>query len=117
MLAEEERKSYDLAVQAMKKRCRPIYIEELRDLEFHQKMQGSETIEQVGIALQSVARRAFPKLRGTKEFARLWKDVSFSFLTQMAAVVWSSKARRNILWSVWQSKNARKGRAAVYGLG
>ena len=34
----EERKSYDLAVKALKKRFRPIDTEELRGLEFHQKM-------------------------------------------------------------------------------
>ena len=38
MLTEEERKSYDLAVKALKKRFRPNDIEELRGLEFHQKM-------------------------------------------------------------------------------
>ena len=80
MLSEEERKSYDLAVTALKKRFRPIDIEELRGLDFHQKMQDSETIEQLGIDLQSLARRAFPELRGGKEFDRLLKGRFFQAL-------------------------------------
>ena len=80
MLTEEERKSYDLAVKALKKRFRPIDIEELRGLEFHQKMQDSETIEQLGIDLQSLARKAFPELRGGKEFDRLLKGRFFQAL-------------------------------------
>ena len=56
MLSEEERKSYDEAIKVLKKRFRPIDIEELRGLEFHRKIQDSETIEQLGIDLQSLAR-------------------------------------------------------------
>ena len=80
MLTEEECKSYDLAVKALKKRFRPVDIEELRGLEFHQKMQDSETIEQLGIDLQSLGRRAFPELRGGKEFDRLLKGRFFQAL-------------------------------------
>ena len=88
----------DLAVQALKKRFRSIDIEELRGLEFHQNMQDSEIIEQLGIALQSLARRAFPKLRGTKKFDHLLKGRFSSSFIQMAAEAWSSKKpRRSIL--------------------
>ena len=64
MLTEEEHKLYDMAVKALKKRFHPIDIEELRRLEFHQRMQDSDTIEELGIDLQSLARKAFPELRG-----------------------------------------------------
>lgn len=80
MLSEEERKSYDGAVKALKKRFRPIDIEELRGIEFHQKMQDSETIEQLGIDLQSLARKAFPELWEGKEFDRLLKGRFFQAL-------------------------------------
>ena len=80
MLSEKERKSYDLSVKALKKRFRLVDIEELRGLEFHQKMQDSDTIEQLGIDLQSLARRAFPELRGGKEFDRLLKGRFFQGL-------------------------------------
>ena len=59
VLSEEECKSYDEAIKALKKRFHPINIEELQGLEFHWKMQDSEIIEQLGIDLQSLARRAF----------------------------------------------------------
>ena len=62
MLSEKERKSNDLAVKALKQCFRPVNIVELGGLEFHQKMQDSETIGQLGIDLQSLARRAFPEL-------------------------------------------------------
>ena len=82
MLSEEERKSYDEAIKALKKLFHPIDIEELqlRGLEFHRKMQDSEIIEQLGIDLQSLARRAFPELRGGKEFDRLLKGRFFQAL-------------------------------------
>ena len=76
----EERKSYDLEIKALKKRFRPIDIEELRGIEFHQKMQDAEITEQLGIDLQTLARRAFPELRGGKEFDRLLKGRFFQAL-------------------------------------
>ena len=80
MLKEEERKSYSAAVAALKKRFRPIDIEELRGIEFHHKMQNAETIEQLGIDLQKLARKAFPELCGGKEFDRLLKGRFFQAL-------------------------------------
>ena len=80
MLTEEEKKSYDLAVRALKKCFRPTDIEELRGLEFLQNMRDSETIEQLGIDLHSLARRAFPELRGGKDFDRLLKGQFFQAL-------------------------------------
>ena len=46
MLPNSEQSKYDDAVRSLKKRFRSVDIEELRGLEFHQKTQGEETIEQ-----------------------------------------------------------------------
>ena len=61
MLPESERKAYTSAIEALKKRFRPIDIKELRGLEFNQKMQVKESVEQLGIDLMSLGRKAFPK--------------------------------------------------------
>ena len=47
-------------------------IEELRGLEFHQLMQEKRSVEQLGMVLQKLARKAFPKM-DVKEFDRLVK--------------------------------------------
>ena len=47
-------------------------IEELRGLEFHQLMQDNQTVEEVGVRLQKLARKAFSGI-GPKEFDRLLK--------------------------------------------
>ena len=72
MLAKEEKSSYSLAVVALKKRFRSVEIEELKGLEFHRRVQGEETIEQLGMELQKLGRKAFPAAEG-KEFDRLLK--------------------------------------------
>ena len=72
MLAKEEKSSYSLAVVALKKRFRSVEIEELKGLEFHRRVQGEETIEQLGMELQKLGRKAFPTAEG-KEFDRLLK--------------------------------------------
>ena len=40
----------------MRKRFKPKDIEELRGLEFYHKMQGEESIEQLGIGIQQLGR-------------------------------------------------------------
>ena len=45
-------------------------IEELRGLEFHHKTQAGESVEQLGISLQQLGRKAFPSMSG-KELDRL----------------------------------------------
>ena len=72
MLPELDRASLDRAVTALKKRFKPVDIEELRGLEFHHHMQGSDTIKQMGITIQRLGRKAFPSIVG-KEFDRLLK--------------------------------------------
>ena len=62
MLPESECKAYVSVVETLKKRFRPIDIEELRGLEFNQKMQTSESVEQLGINLMNLDRKAFPKI-------------------------------------------------------
>lgn len=86
MLPEKERKTYDDAVQKLKKRFRPIDIEELKGIEFHQKMQAAdESVEQLGIDLQTLGRKAFPQACG-REFDRLLKVASFNPSAQSGSV-------------------------------
>ena len=56
MLPESERKAYASAVETLKKRFRHIDTEEFRGLKFNQKMQTSESVEQLGIDLMSLGR-------------------------------------------------------------
>ena len=79
MLPESERKSYDEAIKALKKRFRQIDIEELRSLEFHTRVQGDELIEKLGIDIQKLGHKAFPTMKG-KEFDRIVKGRFFQAL-------------------------------------
>ena len=79
VLPNSEQSKYDDAVRSLKKRFRSVDIEELRGLEFHQKTQGEETIEQLGIDLQKLSRKAFPTLKG-KELDILLKGRFFQAL-------------------------------------
>ena len=81
ILPKETQKAYSEAVSQLKKRFSPVDIEELRGIEFHQKMQSTETIEQLGITLQKLGRKAFPGVTG-KEFDRLLKGRFFQALHQ-----------------------------------
>lgn len=79
MLPESERKSYDETIKALKKRFRPVDIEELRGLEFHTRVQGDESIEKLGIDIQKLGHKAFPTMKG-KEFDRIVKGCFFQAL-------------------------------------
>ena len=72
MMPEDDRKSYEKVVDQLKTRFRPIDIAELRGLEFHQKVQGDDSIEQLGLTLQTLGRRAFPST-SPAEFDRMLK--------------------------------------------
>ena len=72
MLPKEDKSSYSRAVGALKKRFRSVEIEELKGLEFHRRVQGEESIEQLGMDLQKLGHKAFPATEG-KEFDRLLK--------------------------------------------
>ena len=51
--------SYKKASDALRKRFRPVDIEELQGLEFHRKVQEDESVEQLGLELQRLGRKAF----------------------------------------------------------
>ena len=72
MLPEEEKSSYAKVVVALQKRFRSLDIEELRGLEFHQLIQEKQSVEQLGMELQKLGRKAFPT-SGMKEFDRIIK--------------------------------------------
>ena len=70
---------YSAAVEYLKKRFKPVDIEELKGMEFHQKVQSTETVEELGICLQKLCRKAFPSIGG-KEFDRFLKGRFFQAL-------------------------------------
>ena len=78
MLSKETKQSYSAVVEALRKRFHPVDIEELRGAEFYQVSQKNETVE-LGIKLQTAARKAFPSLVG-KEHDRLLKGRFFQSL-------------------------------------
>ena len=79
MLSKETKQSYSAVVEALRKRFHPVDIEELRGAEFYQIYQKEESVEEIGIKLQSAARKAFPSLIG-KEHDRLMKGRFFQSL-------------------------------------
>ena len=64
LLLDEVKASYSATVDALKARFKPVDIEELRSVEFYQLVQGRQSIEEVGIELQRLAKRAFPPISG-----------------------------------------------------
>ena len=79
LLYEDETSGYDKAVLALRKRFKPIDIEELRGIEFNLKMQQDESIDQHRIALLNFGRKAFPQMN-EKELDRLLKGRFFQAL-------------------------------------
>ena len=80
MFPDEEKKKYDLVIDRLKSRFKPVDIEELKSIKFHQKMQDSgESVEKLGICLQKLAGKAFPQITG-KEFDRLLRGRFFQAL-------------------------------------
>ena len=86
MIPETERDTFEKAVAALGKRFKPKDIEELRGIEFYHIMQGTDSIEQLGITVQHLGRRAFPSMN-KKEFDRLIKGRFF----QALLVKWQRK--------------------------
>ena len=73
MIPETERDTLGKAIVALGKRFKPKDIEELRGIEFYHVMQGSDTIEQLGITVQRLGRRAFPSMNARDVFSkRCW---------------------------------------------
>ena len=85
MIPETEQDTFDIAIAALGKRFNPKDIEELRGTEFYHVMQENESIEQLGIIVQRLGRRAFPSNK--KEFDRLIKGRFF----QALLVKWQCK--------------------------
>ena len=80
MFPDEDKKKYDLVIDRLKSRFKPVDIEEPESIEFHQKMQDSgEYVEKLGICLQKLAGKAFPQITG-KEFDRLLRGRFFQAL-------------------------------------
>jgi len=79
LLPTEKRASYDQTVAALNARFKPVDIEELRGLEFHQLTQTDESVEKLGLQLMTLAKKAFPSL-GTEELDRLLKGRFFQAL-------------------------------------
>ena len=72
MLPASEKSTYKAVVAALEHHFHSLDIEELRGLEFHQLMQNTQSVEEVGVQLQCLARKAFLK-SGPKEFDRMLK--------------------------------------------
>ena len=83
-LSSDIKKSYSAVVAALRKRFLPTDIEELRSAEFYQLTQTEETVEEMGIKLQKLARIAFPSIVG-KEYDHLLKGRFSGIIAQMAA--------------------------------
>ena len=79
MLPDADRSSYQKATEALRSHFKSVDIEELRGLEFHHKVQGDESIEELGMVLQALGRKAFPSSHG-REFDRLLKGRFFQAL-------------------------------------
>ena len=79
LLPGEVRASYTALVDALKSRFKPVDIEELRGMEFHGLVQDKLSVEELGIKLQRLAKRAFPAITG-KDFDRLLKGRFFQAL-------------------------------------
>ena len=79
LLPDDVKASYSATVEALRSRFKPVDIEELRGMEFHQLIQTDQSVEALGLALQRLAKRAFPMLKG-KDFDRLVKGRFFQAL-------------------------------------
>ena len=72
LLPPETCSNYDTLVTALKDRFKPVDIAELRGLEFQQLTQKEQFIEQLGLQLTQLAKKAFLTL-GTTDLDRMLK--------------------------------------------
>ena len=86
MLPSTKCSDVESAIRALGTRFKPRDIEELRGLEFHHKTQGDESIDQLGISIQQLGRKAFPSIVG-KDFDHLLKGHFY----QALLVKWQRK--------------------------
>ena len=57
LLPEDVKASYSATVSVLRSKLKPVDIEELRGMEFHQLVQKNQSVEQLGLQLQKVAKR------------------------------------------------------------
>ena len=86
MLPRPKCNNIESAIAALSNRFKPRDIEELQGLEFHHKAQGDESIDQLGISIQQLGRKAFPSIVG-KDLDRLLKGRFY----QALLVKWQRK--------------------------
>ena len=67
MMLSEVRVKYTSVVSTLRKRFQLLDIEELKGLEFHQLIQVKQSVKELGVVLQKLARKVFPE-SGVKEF-------------------------------------------------
>ena len=72
MLPKDVKSSYERVIDALKKWFCSVEIGELKSMDFHQCVQGDEAIQELGMDLQKLARKAFPSMEG-KDFDRMLK--------------------------------------------
>ena len=61
MLSLEIKANFASVMAALTTRFRSVDIEELRGMEFHRLVHTNESVEQLGMELQRLGYRAFPK--------------------------------------------------------
>ena len=61
MMLSEERVKYTSVVSTLRKRIQSLDIEELKGLEFHQLIQDKQSVEELGVVLQKLARKFFQR--------------------------------------------------------
>ena len=79
MFPEEDRHNLERTKEALKSRFKSTEIEELHGMEFHHKMQTTESVEELGLELQTLANKAFPSTPA-KDFNRMLKGRFFQAL-------------------------------------
>ena len=70
---------YTSVVSTLRKRFQALDIEELKGLEFHQLMQDKQSVKELGVVLQKLARKAFPE-SGAEEFDCMLKGQFYQAL-------------------------------------
>ena len=79
MFPEEDRHDLSGAKEALRNRFISIEIEELHGLEFHHKIQTTESVEELGLELQMLVDKAFPSTPA-KDFDRMLNGRFFEAL-------------------------------------
>ena len=94
ILPDSDKKDISSAIEALKKRFKPTDIEELRGLEFHHISQGDSSIEQLGIHIQQLGRKAFPSITDLVARARIIEEYEKQY--DASAAVQGVTGRMNV---------------------